>query len=65
MSTSNVLSTTVDGAARITGLSVSTIRRKLEDGELEAKRVGRRILVNYESLERLVSPGSEKAGERA
>lgn len=50
-----VLSVTVDKAAEATGLSTQTIRRKVQDGELEAKKVGRRVLVDYESLKRLVS----------
>lgn len=59
------LTLTVGDAAQATGLSTQTIRRKVQDGELEATKVGRRVLVNYESLTRLVTRADEKNAEHA
>jgi excisionase family DNA binding protein len=50
-----ILTTSVNGAAEATGLSRETVRRKIKNRELKAKRVGRRVLVDYQSLARLVS----------
>lgn len=50
-----VLTLSVSDAAKATSLSPKTIRRKIEDGTLEAKKVDRRVLISYESLARLVS----------
>lgn len=60
-----VLSVTVDKAAEATGLSAQTIRRKVDDGTLEAKKVQGRVLVSFESLKRLVSPGVAAPGATA
>ena len=56
------LTVSVQEAAKATGLSAQTIRRKIDSGELEVARVDRRVLVGFESLQRLVST---KAGQAA
>ena len=55
-----VLTLSVSDAAQATGLSPQTIRRKIEEGTLEAKKVDRRVLVDFESLTRLVTTSAEK-----
>ncbi len=49
------LTVSVRQAAQATGLSEQTIRRKIDAGELESAKVDRRVLVGFESLQRLVS----------
>lgn len=44
-------------AARLTSLSVFTIRRHIKRGLLKATRVGRRVIVPMESLEKLIQEG--------
>ncbi len=41
---------TVDEAAELTGQSTRTIRRKVHAGMIEAKRMGRKILIDREAL---------------
>lgn len=44
-------------AAEYTGLSVVTLRRRISDGSLPAKRQGRRlIVVDIADLDRLLTP---------
>jgi excisionase family DNA binding protein len=45
-------------AARLTSLSVFTIRRRIKGGDLQAVRVGRRILIPVHALEKLVRHGA-------
>ena len=54
---SKPLTVTKSDASGMTGLPVRTIEQKIRQGELEAKRVGRRILIDFGSLERLVLRG--------
>lgn len=42
--------------ATLTGLSLSTVHRRLADGEIRFNRSGRRVLIPRQELERLVSP---------
>ena len=51
------LTVSVNAAALATGLSTQSIRRLIGGGELEATKLGRRVLVNFESLSRLVTEG--------
>jgi excisionase family DNA binding protein len=48
------LTCTVNRTAEITGLGVSTIWAMLKEGRLTSVSVGRRRLVHYESIERLL-----------
>ena len=43
-------------AAVATGLSLSTVNRKLATGELKSVKVGRRRVISPEALERLCNP---------
>ena len=44
---------TVKEAAQILGVSVSTVKRRIKQGVLEAKKEGKYYLINRSSLERL------------
>jgi len=55
------LAVDVREAARLTSLSVFTIRRYIQRGMLGATRVGRRVIVPREALERLIREGSTSA----
>lgn len=46
--------TTYDGASLYTGLSVSTLRRMVKRGEVPTIRLGRRVLLRYDDLDRLL-----------
>lgn len=59
------LTVSIGKAAEATGLSTQTIRRKVQDGELEATKVGRRVLVDFESLKNLVSTRADAQPESA
>ena len=53
------LATSISAAARLTSLSRGTIRGYLRDGHLKGVKCGRRVLVSYESLQKLVRTGAE------
>jgi len=44
-------------AAELTGLSHWTLRRYIRDGRLSAVRIGRRVLLEPASLQRLIELG--------
>ena len=46
----------IQEVAQITGLHEITIRRYVRSGELEAVRIGRRIRVRREAVDRLMKP---------
>lgn len=48
-------------AARDTGVCVRTIRNLIDRGTLEPRRIGRRLMVTRESLDRLIENGTEAA----
>jgi len=52
------LAVDIKEAARLTSLSVRTIRRYIKDSRIRAVRVGHRVIVPLDSLRALVSPGS-------
>jgi excisionase family DNA binding protein len=52
------LAVDIKEAARLTSLSVRTIRRYIKDSRIRAVRVGHRVIVPLDSLRDLVSPGS-------
>ena len=56
------ITVTLQEAARLTGLSQATLRRRAAEGRLTLRKVGGRTLVLYESLVRLL--GAEAEGER-
>ena len=47
--------------AAVTGLSISTVHRRLAAGEIRFSRSGRRVLIPLEELERLVKPEERMA----
>ena len=47
-------------AARLTSLSIHTIRLYVNTGKLPATRVGRRVVIPVENLQRLVRGSSGK-----
>jgi excisionase family DNA binding protein len=51
------IATSVGEAARLAGLSKSTIRRLISDGTLEVSRVRRRVLILRSSLQELLENG--------
>ncbi|MGA7540622.1 MAG: helix-turn-helix domain-containing protein [Steroidobacteraceae bacterium] len=48
-----------------TGLSISTVQRKLASGEIRSAKVGRRRLIPREELERLLSGVARQSTEGA
>lgn len=55
----------IQEVAQITGLHEITIRRYVHAGELEAVRVGRRIRIRREALDRLLKPVQSDAALQA
>jgi excisionase family DNA binding protein len=53
------LAVSVDTARQLTGLGTTTIWGLIKEGRLEVARVGRRTLILYRSLQRLLSLPSE------
>jgi hypothetical protein len=63
------LTVTIAAARRISGLGNTTIWGLIRDGKLDTSRIGRRRLVVYQSLEKLLTSsaatvGSHKASSR-
>jgi excisionase family DNA binding protein len=54
------LAVDVREAARLTSLSARTIRRHIKMGKIRVVRIGRRVLVNFESLKAIFIEQSEK-----
>ena len=52
------IAVTVPTARKISGLGNSTIWKLIAEGRLDTVRIGRRRLVLYRSLEKLLSPGA-------
>lgn len=50
------LALTVQEVARVTGTSVSAVRRAVDRNEIATTRLGHRILVPVEEVRRLLSP---------
>jgi len=48
--------------AFVTGLSISTVHRRLAAGEIKSTRSGRRVLIPRGELERLCSGHAEQRG---
>ena len=46
---------TVNRAAAVTGLGISTVWKLISEGKLETVSIGRRRLVRYTSIERLLA----------
>jgi excisionase family DNA binding protein len=55
------LAVDVREAARLTSLSAFTIRRRVKSGELRAVRVGRRVLIPVDALQKLVRDGARNS----
>jgi excisionase family DNA binding protein len=53
----NALTIGLRDAAELTGLSHWTLRRYIRDGRLAAVRIGRRVLLEPASLQRLIEQG--------
>ena len=53
------LTVTVATARRISGLGNTTLWALIRDRRLQTVRIGRRILINYRSLEMLLEPDTE------
>jgi excisionase family DNA binding protein len=58
------ISVTVREAAARSGLSERTIRNAIANGALKAIRVGRRVLVNVETLKAFLTERTPWAGDR-
>ena len=50
----------VEEAAGLLGISKWTVRSYIRDGKLKAVRIGRRVLLCEDELERLITRGKEK-----
>ncbi len=50
----------VDEAARIVGVSATTIRRAIKDGKINVRRFGSRVIIPRSEIERILSKGSVK-----
>jgi excisionase family DNA binding protein len=59
------LTLTVATAREISGLGNTTIWALIKSGKLESVLVGRRRLITYRSLERLLSPASTGASNQS
>jgi excisionase family DNA binding protein len=57
--------TSIDGAAGYLSVSSKTIRRRIEDGTLQANRVGTKYVIAYADLDRLVRGEPSQAGQGA
>lgn len=57
--TQNKFAYSVDEISRETTLSKAFLRNKIREGELEATRFGRRVLVLAENLEKFLKNGSK------
>lgn len=55
----------IQEVAQITGLHKMTIRRYIRSGQLEAVRIGRRIRIRREALEKLLTPVQSDATLKA
>ncbi|WP_372622484.1 helix-turn-helix domain-containing protein [Falsiroseomonas sp.] len=55
----NAITYTIPDAARMSGLSPSTLRRRASTGELQMRRNGGRTLVCGASLRRMLQVGEE------
>lgn len=56
----NALSYTLPDAARLSGLSVATLRRRAADGTIRLIRVGGRTLVPGDSLRTMLGHATDK-----
>jgi excisionase family DNA binding protein len=52
------ITVTVQTAKQITGLGLTTIWALIRDGKFQAVRIGRRTLIRYDSIERLLEPSA-------
>ena len=56
------LTVTFRRAGELTGLGQTTLWKLVKDGRLTVVRVGRRTLIHFSSLQRLLACGSEPPG---
>jgi hypothetical protein len=52
------------GASANTGISIPTLRVLIRTGKLPAKKVGKRIVVRIQDLERMITDAKPPAGAR-
>lgn len=52
-------------AARLTGLSMSTVKRRVKDGSIPSRKVGRSVLVDLAALRPLMNEEVARAARRA
>jgi len=57
------LAVTVSTARKISGLGNTTVWRLIGEQKLLTVKVGRRVLVTYESLEKLLSPKADEVSK--
>ncbi len=50
----------VNSAARLLSISPWTVRSYIHDGKLKPVRIGRRVLLSEDELERLIARGQEQ-----
>jgi hypothetical protein len=62
--TDRPLTVTIQSARKISGLSNTTLWALVSDGTLESVHVGRRRLVTYASLEKLLTPSGKPQPRR-
>jgi excisionase family DNA binding protein len=54
------LAVSVDDAAKMLGVSSCTLRRRVADGEIRTIRLGRRVLVPMDVMERVMAAGMDE-----
>jgi excisionase family DNA binding protein len=54
------LAVSVDEASKMLGVSSCTLRRRVADGEIRTIRLGRRVLVPMDVMERVTAEGMDK-----
>ena len=53
------ITVTILAARKLSGLGTTTLWKQIKRGKLETVKVGRRTLIVYETLERLLTPAQE------
>lgn len=56
------LGVSLDEAAKLTSVSVFTLRRQIKRGNLKVARVGRRLVIPVSELAKLVRPAEDSSG---
>jgi excisionase family DNA binding protein len=61
--TTRPVSIGIKTVAEVLGISITTVRKEIADGRLRTFRLGRRVLVRYEDVERLAAEATRTAAK--